>query len=452
MSAQLSFPELPPELRNGPEEIGLAAGVDTCNDADLAAVLYRSTNARDPPRVSPPHTLVSVFLSFSKEFLSLDDGLPAGLALLVYYAAASCKLCTLVDGENVKEMDPGITQDEVDRVSWFLEEACKKIDVSRAWLVLLSTKVLWFQTNHHVGQGSVQGFVRKCILFALGKPGDYQIDDNLRKYVWGAGHTISTRLTLHLLGVPGINVPQVDEMPRLPKITRDVSMRLTSGVAGCMKLMDAVAIFRRVATQPYRVAVNLDIPAMQMLESEEAILRAPAAHHVGARYLTGRDRESFYEPSDVVYEAASAIIHATAPKGTLAANRTLPAKESITSSELYVTISSMKRAMADPKRGKRLLERADAAAASGTKVQDFLIPITELRLRRGNASALQGPPLAALQAGSGPELTTELAIRRGMESEDHSDEGEEDESKSAGDEVPEGEEGKEGDEGKGTEP
>lgn len=382
----INLPVLPDNLRNGPSEVGIAAGVDTCNIPELA--LVRSQD----PLLRGLLSAVNISRSFSAAFRAERDGDHFKLVLMLYYVAGASYLVTGRDNENVSDASQPITQEHVDEMAAQLVQIETKFSTSKAFLVLMATKVNWWQTNHHVGQVAVQGFVKKCLCFVLSIAPDSVISEDLKRYVWAVGHTISTRLTLTVLGVKGINISDIDGQvvndatEFTPRPTEDIRLRLHSGVAGCMKILDAVAVFRLVGSSIYADTVIAPFDAPTLLREYNAIMANMSRYHIGALYLTGEPRVIPAPISETVFELASALIHGAYPNSTLAANKTLPAAEIVRSNQTYLMCAALRQALARKDMAKALVQQVKGRMGQEAHLIAFG------QAPKGNAALLLGAP------------------------------------------------------------
>ncbi|QQP31475.1 Group ii intron reverse transcriptase maturase [Caligus rogercresseyi] len=163
---------------------------------------------------------------------------------------------------------------------------------SRGLTLVAATKILWWNTNHHTGDfnAGANNLVGKVIRVADIVPGEITAEELMIVHM--AGHWISTIATLKKLGFPGLRQtrPLVKD-PRSVTLLEDFELRLAGPPAGTAKLALPVVVFESMAASPIMATCpNLAeiVAAIKMWRDvhEETY----SSYHVGATYLTGRDR------------------------------------------------------------------------------------------------------------------------------------------------------------------
>ena len=126
------------------------------------------------------------------------------------------------------------------RGTW-LSTYTSQSETSKALTVLIATKINWFCTNHHVGQGKASRYISKVVstTYSWASTGDGGIIDKARESVWKVGHWISTHLSLRLLGMrTGVRVCVHPVAAGLDEVvlSEDFKVRCDSPPAGMAKL------------------------------------------------------------------------------------------------------------------------------------------------------------------------------------------------------------------------
>ena len=81
--------------------------------------------------------------------------------------------------------------------------------IGKALTLMVATKFNWFQTNHHVGQGSAIHFIHKIAstICPFMQSTENSISEVAKNTVWEIGHWVSSHLCLNLMGMrTGIRV------------------------------------------------------------------------------------------------------------------------------------------------------------------------------------------------------------------------------------------------------
>lgn len=169
--------------------------------------------------------------------------------------------------------------------------------MQNAGIFIIASKVSWWLMNHHTGTGGpgspVQGYLGK-VLAAKGFPNP---SEALIRYIHQLGHYASTRHVLFLGGVPGIlptrpahNISTTTDPIQLGS---DVHKRLESLPAGTHRLAVAYA----AAYSMFKSPIGKFVPDVEDFANLPALVARVtanrAAYHVGAQYLTGRQREAY---------------------------------------------------------------------------------------------------------------------------------------------------------------
>lgn len=193
------------------------------------------------------------------------------------------------------------------------------IDAQRALTIMIATKVNWWLTNHHTGQQTMSGFVRKVIKTHYGQ---METHESLwMDIAHMMGHWISTKYILTRGGIDDIlaTEPHIDNVPAPLCLAPDVIKRLESLPAGTHRLALCHALASRLVKSPllYLCPRIREFAGFPITANN---IRGNRAHfHIGAKYLTGLDRYPF---DDLEYEEMlgrlGSYIHNVAPRSTLA--------------------------------------------------------------------------------------------------------------------------------------
>jgi len=226
-----------------------------------------------------------------------------------------------------------------------LSETIKGIkdeDSQRACTLLGAMKVNFYQSNHHVGQKEFSGYLLKVVrvFWPNAKPSG----SDLYEILWIMGHWASTKGVLASIGVVGIEKPL--DFKNFPKPADDLLVRASGFPAGTAKIGVVCAILRRIATGAFARTIPVTVDCSAVFLAEMKVKANSAAYHIGAYHLTGRPRMLDATVGEDLLELCSAYVHATNPKGTLAAAKVLPGLEVIKDHIVYVTLSALVKEIA----------------------------------------------------------------------------------------------------------
>jgi len=190
--------------------------------------------------------------------------------------------------------------------------------------LIVSTKVSWWLTNHHVGQrpDAIQSYAGKMVstvdrLNALDKK-------ELRTAIWALGKYVSTCQILACLGIKGITrwgTFNAKDQPMSDFVIRgaeDVSQRIGARPAGSAVVSTYLAGVKTLARTPYAILIPSLDGYEDAVEADGEIAKDPCRYHMGSFFLTGKDRlpcDAFSEDDKL---AISSALHVLMPAGQLA--------------------------------------------------------------------------------------------------------------------------------------
>ncbi len=188
--------------------------------------------------------------------------------------------------------------------------------VARALSVCLATKINYFQTNHHTGQGDMTAFIRK-VLGTLYPTQFRETDINeLKDAAHTVGHWMSTHIGLNSLGMVTGRPVAISPVAALmgqaaTNLASDFVARADSLPAGTAPYAVIHATLKEFATnKAFTVAPHAKEMAeaaglIQSLIDEAKTARnnrtvdPRLAYHMGAAYLTGVQRKTFTTPAPI---------------------------------------------------------------------------------------------------------------------------------------------------------
>jgi len=265
---------------NGAFEIGIAAGADP-SIADNHKLVFQADD------VSLHSTAVNSAVWALKTF----TGPRQGMYVTCAYCAVYFGLLARGDGDWLNSASP-ITIDPADIAA--IKPHINQDRARVALSVMIATKINWWVMNHHTGTGSLQGYSRKVAITLLGA--DTTTMSDTATFMHTVGHWCSTKMVLvKLKMVPDtvIKVQTGDYDGQDLHVSMDITVRLKSLPAGTHKHGVAEGLMKRLLVHPMAKYSSVIAVAGQIADSLDMVRRKPYAYHIGARYLTGIDREVF---------------------------------------------------------------------------------------------------------------------------------------------------------------
>jgi len=196
-------------------------------------------------------------------------------------------------------------------------------DVARAFSIMVATKANWWATNHHTGQGELQGYAKKIALaFFTKDEAELPATATIMRLL---GHWVSTRYILTLAGIGDLLVTRaiasspVSECLIKVAISTDAKLRFHSLPSGTHKMGVCFEAGKRLVESPLAI-VCPGIEQFDVLPAvRDKVMARPAQYHTGAFYLTGRERAAYADTDyDGMIGRLGTFISVTAPASTLA--------------------------------------------------------------------------------------------------------------------------------------
>jgi hypothetical protein len=188
--------------------------------------------------------------------------------------------------------------------------------VARALSVCLATKINYFQTNHHTGQGEMTSFIRK-VLSTLYPTQFKEADINqLKDAAHTVGHWMSTHIGLNSLGMVTGKPVAISPVAALmgqaaTNLASDFVARADSLPAGTAPYAVVHATLKEFSTNkaftvaPYAKEMAEAAQLIQDLLDEAKTARTNRtvdprlAYHMDAAYLTGSQRKTYTTPAPI---------------------------------------------------------------------------------------------------------------------------------------------------------
>lgn len=311
---------------NGPEDTGIASGIDQSRDPEWALPIG---NTPKFAVIWAIHKLVKI--GISDETFIRDYAAATGLIVRNRWYD---------EHSNTKqsggfEEGPG-DRDKVKK----LYEGIKAEHGQSGVTVLTATKVNFWLTNHHVGSGRFSGYMKKLMMLKYSE--NVANDPLVFNAVWALGHWGSSAGILGALGVEGTGT--IVGFKKYPSPADDVKMRIESYPAGTARVGVCQAIIKRINTSVFRDVLGAPPGLTSLVTAINQINQHKVKFHPGAYHLTGiNERETYVLDEDLVSYCA-AYIHAVMGRSTLAAAAVFPSKESVKDHIVYTDLVGLQTA------------------------------------------------------------------------------------------------------------
>lgn len=211
-----------------------------------------------------------------------------------------------------------------------------KTDVEQAVLIMSASKVNWFQTNHHTGQGKPSGFYAKCLAVV----GIKEANDNDLHMLWKMCHWASTSAVLRAFKVrgnliirqfaegthiPAWCIPTDTHADVWPAASRDISLRISSYPSGTALHAIILRSCHAIAGSFYARVVPRDVVTAfrALCVTCDNILNDPCRFHVGSHFLTGNSQILLDPPSATLQGIAHAYLTVVIPDTSLGKSPTI---------------------------------------------------------------------------------------------------------------------------------
>lgn len=228
---------------NGEIEVGITIGVDAAlPDEQKLPIVYQ----RNIP--APMDMIKAVCLDFAYTQAQTDQA--RRLLLNGVCACLDVGLICTAQALAVGDWKQTVQVPEISAERGLLLRSFLNLeDMKRAITIILATKANWWLMNHHVGQGTVQGYIKKALEVFY----EQRVTEDLVHAAHCLGHYASTLKVLHLAGMQGIRevVSIVQTEGSGVNLTPDAKLRFSSMPAGTHRLAVAFEAAKRLVRSSY---------------------------------------------------------------------------------------------------------------------------------------------------------------------------------------------------------
>lgn len=332
---------------NGMAEVGIAAGAD--------AGLPDNRRLSVGTAVELPNARYSHLCASASEIARAMVGARPELRDLIIACAQASAVWGLLspdDGDIIQQVHPAPDAASIGQINGITDEMRL-----RALTLIVSTKVSWWQTNHHTG-GSHQraaGYIAKVLntTFRQLSPGEPSIDQDVVAVAHMVGHWASTRLVIKKLFI-GCPVPypspaEIDLMDAIDtdyddfvtnaahagtavaptatcaglggqaiRCANDAQLRAMGAPAGSARTSVVVAACRMLFSHPLVLFCPDLVALVNFYQHAEARMRDKRRCHIGSLYLTGLPKLFDDNLADAHIGVVGTFVRRVMPKSTLA--------------------------------------------------------------------------------------------------------------------------------------
>jgi hypothetical protein len=253
-----------------------------------------------------------------RKFISEFETIPDGEQEEWFYTDTVASNVRVLGRTEIAEIAKGLTVNRDGEVVEleYLQSYTSNDPVARALSVCLATKINFFRTNHHTGQGEMSGFVKKVLSMLypmLFKEAELRA---VQDAVHNVGHWMSTHIGLNALGMFTGKRVAISPVAALigkaaTNLATDFVARVDSLPAGTAPYAVVHATLKEFSTNkaftvaPYAEEMFAAAEAIEELiagskkAAEEKAVDLRLTYHMGAMYLTGQPRKVFTNPAPI---------------------------------------------------------------------------------------------------------------------------------------------------------
>ncbi|APG78078.1 hypothetical protein [Wenzhou qinvirus-like virus 2] len=317
--------------------------------------------------------------------------------------------------------DPAALKEGAMRYPNFSEEVLRAVVANEgrmraALTMLFATKVLWWKSNHHTGQGSPAQYVTKVAQALFPELFDDTAAEETRAAFWNvvhtAGHWVSTAafLKAYVARDPGSQMamggtcdPATDDLDisRWPTISDDLRLRVQSSPAGTAPLFVCREVVRKWVRGMMAPLMPVDIRAFATTTAAAAdeVLANPIAYHIssGKFSATARATRVNVAVDEEVISSCRSYCEVVIPGSTLAKSPTLARFDA--DEDLKAVLAGVRREILKDSSamGKQLALVKIHMMATGASHSDLSSVYAALSVQApaGNVNAMEAYQLAA---------------------------------------------------------
>lgn len=259
-------------VENGELIVGISTGIDAAlKESEKLRVKANCGNWRELIEFALSHIPVN-------ENELIETLICSGVCAIFLYGAVNVKS---IDVRVINNMTPGTHKHVID---------LDVIRVRNAMSVICATKINFFTTNHHTGQGKMTGYPLKVFNSLYNTQLEIDITSEITKTIHMIGHWADTRFILNKFGITGIRQTETLKGRFNLKLSEEFKLRSSVMPAGTAGLALCYAIVKRLKNTRLKYAIE-DVTIFERIhKAYHIVMENRAAYHMSARYLTGRDK------------------------------------------------------------------------------------------------------------------------------------------------------------------
>lgn len=260
-------------IANGEMVLGIAAGIDASLSSECKLRIKRNEKDVD--------TKVAFALSHVPVNPDpfLEEMYVNGVYSVFYYGAA-----------NHGDSDSVLTDE---RGPYSHKHVPDKVLIRNTMSLIASTKLNFFQTNHHTGQGALSGYPLKVFNALFNNELNTPVTPEITKMVHCLGHWAGTISVLRALGFTGMRMITVFPGVIPMSFGSDFKIRKDVMPSGTASLALCYVILKKIKGSNLKYALpDLNIVS-RTAEMYSKVRVMKVNYHMSAKHLTGSEREPF---------------------------------------------------------------------------------------------------------------------------------------------------------------
>lgn len=326
---------------NGEMIIGIGAGIDAALVEDQK---LRISNSK--PKYDEAAAFALSFIPINPDPF-IEDLIVSAVCAVFYYG------CVDEKNPDVLKVDVQI-EGAYDRGTVVIKESLRKV-----MTLICATKLNFFSTNHHTGQGTLSGLPLKIFNSFYDPDNTRDMTPVLCSTIHMIGHWACTRHMLHTIGIPGIGKSTVRKGFYKLGFSPDFDLRKGVMPAGTAALSLCYAIIKKMKGTRLIYAIEDEQMITKICTTYWTVFKNRPAYHMSAKLLTGADRIPFDDNEfAALLGFLGSFIHTFYPTSSICKSPKIKRGEKLVYKE-YETYSedfeslciAVKRAMAKGTRG-----------------------------------------------------------------------------------------------------
>lgn len=268
-------------LNNGEYIVGISSGVD--------AALVEADKLKIPSKPTENTTNEQVLANIKFSMSHITPTGDANIDRWTVHAVAAVYMYGVV---NPKSNDVAVTALK-DNSRVVKDVVTTTTDIRNMMALICATKLNFFQTNHHTGQGSLSGLPLKIFSTLFNSSEEITITPEITSAIHKFGHWACTKKILSTLGITGIQKTQTLRGVVQLNFANDFRIRQSVMPAGTAGLALSYAIIRKMKTSKIIYALENPHIITTIAHKYREVQSNQAKYHMSAVFLTGEERAAY---------------------------------------------------------------------------------------------------------------------------------------------------------------